>query len=135
MTSDPPIPAEAIQAAEAVVQEIYGRPPDDPQNLRWCVQRILGAAAPHIRPAAFPRCPAPCDDDCEQPCHEVHLVPWKRGHNPETCVGTIVAAAVAAEREQLAALAEKAGAMYPDARIGTAWQPFADLIRKEATGG
>lgn len=51
------------------------------------------ATAREAREAAFPRCPTPCDDDCEQACHEVHEVPSHRDHNPETCVAAIVAAA------------------------------------------
>jgi hypothetical protein len=32
-----------------------------------------------------PTCPTPCDRDCEQLCHEVHEVEWKRDHRPEDC--------------------------------------------------
>ena len=31
-------------------------------------------------------CPTPCDPDCEPGiCHERHLVPWKRDHDPDDC--------------------------------------------------
>jgi hypothetical protein len=26
------------------------------------------------------RCPTPCDDDCDAPCHEEHQPSWKRTH-------------------------------------------------------
>lgn len=25
-------------------------------------------------------CPTPCDSDCAEPCHEVHIVRWRRTH-------------------------------------------------------
>jgi hypothetical protein len=76
------------------------------------VQDMLEAAAPLIVSAALgdstaaplmaPRCPTPCDGDCEQPCHEVHVPTWKREHNPEACVGTMADAIRAAERARCA---------------------------------
>lgn len=27
-------------------------------------------------------CDTPCDSDCEEPCHEVHVVGWRRTHEP-----------------------------------------------------
>lgn len=65
--------------------------------------RAAGDAA-SVAATPFPRCPTHCDDFCEQPCHEVHDLPPKRDHDPEVCVGSIVAAARADQREQDAAL-------------------------------
>jgi hypothetical protein len=36
----------------------------------------------------FPNgCPTPRDEDCDVPCHETHLVPYKRSHDPDSCPG------------------------------------------------
>lgn len=35
--------------------------------------------------SAAARCPWPCDDDCPELCHEVHLVKAKRTHEREDC--------------------------------------------------
>jgi hypothetical protein len=89
-----------------------------------------------VAAVALPCCPTPCDADCEQACHEVHDVTYKREHNPETCVGAIVAAAVAAERERIRALAVKVDAFYdapcPDGVADCIHQDsdFADLLRE-----
>lgn len=32
-----------------------------------------------------PRCPTPCDDDCEAVCHEAHAADFKRCHDPVEC--------------------------------------------------
>jgi len=39
------------------------------------------------RAVVLQRCPTSCDDDCEQPCHEVHQVRYKWTHNPDHCPG------------------------------------------------
>lgn len=31
------------------------------------------------------KCPTPCDDDCEAACHEAHLAPRLRDHDPDEC--------------------------------------------------
>lgn len=50
-------------------------------------------------------CPTSCcDDDCDAPCHEVHLLPSHRWHEPGwSCaeVQLAIARAVAAERDRL----------------------------------
>lgn len=33
------------------------------------------------------RCETLCDDDCTEPCHEVHQVTALRTHDPDTCMG------------------------------------------------
>lgn len=69
------------------------------------VDRRIGAA---VAAASLPRCPTPCDDDCEQACHEVHRIRRRREHYPETCVATLATAAAdqgaAAERARIAEL-------------------------------
>ena len=37
-------------------------------------------------------CPWPCDDDCPELCHEVHLVAAKRTHEREDCPAVTVRA-------------------------------------------
>jgi hypothetical protein len=65
----------------------------------------LAVGEPVIRAEAFPRCPTPCDGDCEQACHEVHQPPGKRAHYPDDCIAALVAAvaadAVAGERQRI----------------------------------
>lgn len=96
--------------------------------------------------AAFPGCPTACDSDCEQACHEVHDVPSRREHYPETCVGTIVAAARAQERERIIGLAVRHSATYDETKpckcsrtrpdgspcvvLVRPGLPFADLLRE-----
>lgn len=31
-------------------------------------------------------CPTRCDDDCSSPCHEVHVLSYKRTHDLEACI-------------------------------------------------
>jgi len=109
---------------------------------------VLAAARPHLAVAAPPRCPTECDTDCAVPCHEAHQMPWKRDHNPEACVATIVAAAQADERERIAAQVDEYAGNYPedlfpptsgsrDAISGTAmrhaYRNAARMIRTEYT--
>lgn len=42
-------------------------------------------------------CPTLCDDDCDAPCHEVHAIPRKRGHEPAACPATLHALADAVD--------------------------------------
>ena len=77
-----------------------------PEKAAWrvAVDRGLSIEAADLRAlieAAIPRCPTPCDKDCEQACHEVHCIPRRRGHNPEACVGTLSDAIRALERERI----------------------------------
>jgi hypothetical protein len=54
----------------------------------WVVlDRALQAldAVPAAETGSGAACPAPCDDDCEAPCHEAHAVPYKREHDPKDC--------------------------------------------------
>lgn len=74
----------------------------------------------------YPRCPTPCDDECEQPCHEVHLPRHKRDHNPDGCMAAIVAAVVKDERERIRQLAIRNGAVCTGDE-GTSCY-FADLL-------
>lgn len=58
-------------------------------------QRITGVAPPDPRDPiltkadverlAEARCPTLCDPDCDEPCHEVHVVRWRRDHEPGEC--------------------------------------------------
>lgn len=82
----------------------------------------------------LPPCPTPCDDDCEldpDGCHESHQVPWKRVHQPEGCqeIRHAIAAAVAAERERIAKLADEHEAVWDDSNGHTMY--FAPLIREQ----
>lgn len=112
----PGLPAEATEALSALTITDFawrlagtGELPDgargDAEAIVWARQEILTgaaeAAAPALRAQSFPRCPTECDTDCAVPCHEVHQMPWKRDHNPEVCVATIVSAATAAERARV----------------------------------
>lgn len=46
---------------------------------------MTGLLAADGYPVTTP-CPTPCDPDCEPgTCHERHLVPWKRDHDPAEC--------------------------------------------------
>lgn len=31
------------------------------------------------------KCPSQCDDDCEETCHEVHVIPYRRTHEVDSC--------------------------------------------------
>jgi hypothetical protein len=103
------LPQEAIAAAAEAVHRLCcedgQREPPDSHDTSMA-KTILEAAAPYM--AALPRCPTPCDADCEQACHEVHDVPSHREHNPESCVATVIAAAATAERERIRQGAERA---------------------------
>ena len=50
----------------------------------------------------------------------------------EAAAPHLTAAAATAERDRIRQLAITSGAYYPDARVGTAWQPFADLLLEDA---
>jgi hypothetical protein len=88
----------------------------------------------------FPRCPTPCDPDCEQPCHEVHDVASHREHDPTVCVATLLTAAqvegAEAERERIRQLAIEVDAFYdapcPDGVADCVHQDadFADLLQE-----
>jgi hypothetical protein len=124
------LPQEALAAAAEAVHrlccgdELEREPPGSHDTSM--AQAILEAATPHM--AALPRCPTPCDADCEQACHEVHDVPSHREHYPESCVATVIAAAAAAERERIRQLAIRNGAVCPG-DDGTSCY-FADLLRE-----
>jgi hypothetical protein len=100
MTTDPPVPPEAVTAAlDAARGYVAGISEVD-------VRLMLEAAMPAIREDERDRlqaCPTLCDPDCEQLCHEVHDIPRRRDHDPETCRATEIGAAVRAERDRIAA--------------------------------
>jgi hypothetical protein len=143
--------ADIASYAEIIIFELSDTGGTD-AGAREASRRAAGRIASAIVATASPCCPTPCDPDCEQPCHEVHQVSWKRDHDPEVCVGSIVAAAVAAERKHIAsklqAEAESAygaadassnGSLRPPRQglvaRAAAYEHAAELARQGATDG
>ena len=108
MTEPPVSPGILTTAREAGRRTRPRAAWDDPMIVRDdVVTDALFVAAPLIRAGERQRlqaCPTGCDPDCEQICHEVHDIPRKRDHDPEQCRARVIAAAVTAERERIAAV-------------------------------
>ena len=142
MTEIPQAATDAAAIALARFPRVGGS-----MNMNQAIAKAaLEAAAPHLRAAEPERlaagigCITPCDDDCElQPdgCHELHQIPRRQTHRPQFCadIRAAIGAAVAAERERIAVLAEQEAHQGPKLGIDRiAMRLFAARIRAEAPG-
>ena len=92
-------------------------------------------------------CPTPCDPDCSASCHESHVPPANRAHDPGFQCGEVqilIAAARMQERERIRRFAIEKDATYTQIatchcdrgahpyRVGSP-RPFAELL--EGTDG
>jgi transcriptional regulator with XRE-family HTH domain len=62
-----------------------GTPGVSPATMRRTVELAVRRQIAAEILAGVPGCPAACDEDRREACHESHAVPQKRGHDPERC--------------------------------------------------